>query len=40
MATIIAALLPGIRELPGRWTVAGGALILAGMYVTTTGNRQ
>jgi drug/metabolite transporter (DMT)-like permease len=33
-ATIIAALLPGIRELPGLFTVAGGALILSGIWVT------
>ncbi|HET9424972.1 MAG TPA: DMT family transporter [Gemmatimonadaceae bacterium] len=33
-ATIIAALLPGIREIPTMVTLAGGALILAGIYVT------
>jgi drug/metabolite transporter (DMT)-like permease len=33
-ATILAAVLPGIRELPGAATLAGGALILAGIYVT------
>jgi drug/metabolite transporter (DMT)-like permease len=33
-ATIIAALLPGIREIPTAITLAGGALILAGIYVT------
>lgn len=33
-ATIIAALLPGIREIPTSITLAGGALILAGIYVT------
>jgi drug/metabolite transporter (DMT)-like permease len=33
-ATIIAALLPGIREIPTTITIAGGALILAGIYVT------
>jgi drug/metabolite transporter (DMT)-like permease len=32
-ATLIAAALPGIRELPSGATVAGGALILAGVYV-------
>ena len=34
-ATLLAALLPGIRELPGVLTFVGGALILAGIYVTT-----
>ena len=33
-ATILAALLPGIREVPTPVTLAGGALILAGIYVT------
>jgi drug/metabolite transporter (DMT)-like permease len=33
-ATILAALLPGIRELPTPITLAGGALILVGIYVT------
>jgi drug/metabolite transporter (DMT)-like permease len=33
-ATILAAALPGIREVPGGATVLGGALILAGIYVT------
>jgi drug/metabolite transporter (DMT)-like permease len=32
-ATLIAAALPGIRELPSGATVAGGALILLGVYV-------
>jgi drug/metabolite transporter (DMT)-like permease len=31
-ATLLAALLPGIHELPSAATVAGGALILAGVY--------
>ncbi len=34
-ATILAATLPGIREMPTVMTLAGGALILAGIYVTT-----
>ena len=34
-ATILAAMLPGIRELPGIATVMGGLLVLAGIYVTT-----
>ncbi len=33
-ATVLAALLPGIREVPGVATLMGGALILAGIYVT------
>lgn len=36
-ATIIAALLPGIREIPGVTTLVGGAVILAGVYVTVRG---
>ena len=31
-ATLLAAFLPGIGELPSAATVAGGALILAGVY--------
>jgi drug/metabolite transporter (DMT)-like permease len=34
-ATILAALLPGIREVPPATTLAGGALILAGIAVTS-----
>lgn len=33
-ATVLAATLPGIRELPSVATLIGGALILAGIYVT------
>jgi len=33
-ATVLAAILPGIRETPGVSTLLGGALILAGIYVT------
>ena len=33
-ATMLAALLPGIRELPGLFTILGGALILAGILAT------
>lgn len=33
-ATILAAILPGIRELPGAATLAGGALVLTGIYLT------
>jgi drug/metabolite transporter (DMT)-like permease len=34
-ATILAALLPGIREVPPLTTIAGGALILTGIIVTS-----
>jgi drug/metabolite transporter (DMT)-like permease len=34
-ATLLAAVLPGIREVPGVATFAGGALILAGIYSAT-----
>jgi drug/metabolite transporter (DMT)-like permease len=34
-ATLLAAMLPGIRELPNVATIAGGALILGGIYVAT-----
>jgi drug/metabolite transporter (DMT)-like permease len=33
-ATLLAAVLPGIRELPTAVTLAGGVLILIGIYVT------
>jgi drug/metabolite transporter (DMT)-like permease len=33
-ATVIAALLPGIRELPGPATLVGGAVVLAGVLLT------
>lgn len=33
-ATALAAVLPGIREVPGALTLLGGALILTGIYVT------
>jgi len=33
-ATLLAAILPGIREVPGVSTLIGGALIVAGVYVT------
>jgi drug/metabolite transporter (DMT)-like permease len=32
-ATILAALLPGIAEVPGMWTVAGGVLVLGGVLL-------
>jgi drug/metabolite transporter (DMT)-like permease len=34
-ATLLAALLPGIREVPGIATLFGGLLVLAGIYITT-----
>ena len=34
-ATFLAAMIPGIRELPSTATVAGGALILGGIYVAS-----
>ena len=36
-ATLLAAVLPGIREIPGYATFLGGALILGGIYVTVRG---
>jgi drug/metabolite transporter (DMT)-like permease len=33
-ATIIAALMPGIREMPGPATLLGGAIVLAGILLT------
>jgi drug/metabolite transporter (DMT)-like permease len=38
-ATLIAALLPGIREIPGVSIVLGGALIIVGIYVTARAAR-
>jgi drug/metabolite transporter (DMT)-like permease len=38
-ATLLAAALPGIRELPGGATIAGGFLVLMGIYVTARGTR-
>lgn len=35
-ATVLAALLPGIRELPSIATVIGGAVIIGGIYVTSS----
>jgi hypothetical protein len=34
-ATVLAALLPAIREIPPTTTMAGGALILVGIIVTS-----
>lgn len=38
-ATVLAATLPGIREVPSVATLIGGALILAGIYVTARAQR-
>jgi len=38
-ATVLAAVLPGIREVPSTATFLGGALILAGIYVTARSER-
>jgi len=38
-ATLLAATLPGIRELPGSATLLGGALVLLGIYVTARAGR-
>jgi len=38
-ATLLAAVLPGIREVPGLATLAGGALILVGISVTARAAR-
>ena len=34
-ATLIAALMPGISEVPGVWTLAGGGVILCGLILGT-----
>jgi drug/metabolite transporter (DMT)-like permease len=39
-ATILAAAIPGIREVPSRMTLVGGALILAGISVTARAARR
>jgi drug/metabolite transporter (DMT)-like permease len=38
-ATLLAAVLPGIRELPGIATMIGGGCILAGVFVTARGRQ-
>ncbi len=38
-ATLLAAALPGIREVPGAHTLVGGALILTGAVITARGAR-
>lgn len=39
-ATLLAALLPGIRELPGAWTLSGGAVVLGGLALGTIAPRR
>lgn len=39
-ATILAALLPAIREVPGAWTLAGGAVILVGLALGALEERR
>lgn len=39
-ATILAAMLPGIAETPGPWTLIGGAIALTGLALGTTANKQ
>ena len=39
-ATVLAAVLPGIAEIPSLVTVAGGALVLAGVVATLMGARR
>ncbi len=34
-ATLLAALLPGIAEVPGPWTLVGGVLVLGGVVLAT-----
>jgi drug/metabolite transporter (DMT)-like permease len=38
-ATLIAAVLPGIREVPGLATLGGGALVLAGVLIAARATR-
>ena len=33
-ATLLAALIPSIAEIPGALTLAGGAIVLAGILLT------
>jgi drug/metabolite transporter (DMT)-like permease len=39
-ATLLAAIIPSIREVPGVATFVGGAMIVAGVYVTTRRQRS
>lgn len=39
-ATLLAAMLPGIREIPGVATVVGGLLVLVGIFVAARATRQ
>ncbi|MDH5235278.1 MAG: DMT family transporter [Gemmatimonadota bacterium] len=39
-ATLLAAVLPGIREIPGVWTLVGGAIVLTGLALGTIQPRR
>jgi drug/metabolite transporter (DMT)-like permease len=39
-ATVLAAMLPGIREIPSLATVVGGVLVLVGIFVAARATRQ
>ena len=39
-ATILAALLPGIRQIPPAMTIIGGGIILAGVWIAAAGARR
>jgi hypothetical protein len=39
-ATILGAILPGIRQIPPAITLIGGAIILVGVFVAAGGARQ
>ncbi len=39
-ATILAALIPGIAELPGLWTLVGGAIAIGGLALGTLAGTQ
>jgi drug/metabolite transporter (DMT)-like permease len=39
-ATILAAVIPGIREIPGTWTLVGGGVILAGLVLGSLEQRR
>ena len=39
-ATLLAALLPGIREIPSAWTLAGGTIVLVGLALGTVNPRR